>query len=68
VSKYYIALKYTKEDEEEPIMHLQRPKKTRKRMLQVPSIPSVAINLVATSSQEEFPIKVGELCRSKYIQ
>ncbi len=40
-------------------MHLQIPKKTRKRMLQVPSILLVAINLVATSSQEEFPPEEG---------
>jgi hypothetical protein len=33
VTKYYATLEYTKEDEEELIVHLQRPKKTRKRTL-----------------------------------
>jgi hypothetical protein len=30
----------------------QHPKKTNKRMFQVPSIPSICVNLVATSSQK----------------
>ncbi len=55
VAKHYIALKYTKEDEEEPIAHLQRPKKTRKRTVQIPSIPSIGVNLVAVLSQMEIP-------------
>ncbi len=33
IVKYYVALEYTKEDEEELIIFLQRPKKTRKKML-----------------------------------
>ncbi len=43
------------EDEEETIMRLQCRKKTRKKTHQVPSIPSLGINLVTWSSQEEFP-------------
>jgi hypothetical protein len=33
VIKYYVALEYAEEDEKEPIVFLQRPKKKRKRML-----------------------------------
>jgi len=40
VAKHYAALKYTKEDEEEPIAFLQCLKKTRNRMFRVPSIPN----------------------------
>jgi hypothetical protein len=50
VAKHYDALKYIKEDEEEPIVFFQRPKKIRKRTLRVPSIPSIGINLVVVSS------------------
>jgi hypothetical protein len=58
VAKHYVALKYTKENEEELIAHLQCPKKTRKRMLQIPSIPSIGVNLVAMSSQvENLPVE-----------
>jgi hypothetical protein len=61
MAKYYNAVEYMEEDEAEPITHLQRQKKTRKRMLQVPSIPSIGVNLVAGSSQEEFPPKEEEV-------
>jgi hypothetical protein len=60
VAKYYIALEYMEEDEEELIMHLQW-KKTRKMMLWVPSIPSIGVNLFVGSSQEEFPHKEEEV-------
>jgi hypothetical protein len=50
VAKHYDALKYIKEDEEEPIVFFQCPKKIRKRTLRVPSIPSIGINLVVVSS------------------
>ncbi len=53
MAKHYDTLKYIEEDEEEPIVFFQHPKKTRKRTLQVPSIPFVGINLVVMSSQEE---------------
>jgi len=49
------------EYEEELITHLQHRKKIRKRTLQVPSIPSIGVNLVAGSSQEEFPPKEEEV-------
>jgi hypothetical protein len=50
VEKHYVALVYIKEDEEKQIAFLQSPKKTRKRMLQMPSIPFVGVNLVVASS------------------
>jgi hypothetical protein len=50
VAKHYVALKYTKEDEEEPIAFLQWPKKTRKKTFQVPLIPVVGVNLVGALS------------------
>jgi hypothetical protein len=33
VAKHYMTLKYTKEDEKQPIEHVQCPKKTRKKTL-----------------------------------
>jgi hypothetical protein len=53
VAKHYDALEYTKEDEKKPIAHFQHLKKTRKMTLQVPSIPLIGVNLVATSSHVE---------------
>jgi len=50
VMKHYSALEYTKEDEEQPIGHFQCLINTRRRTLQVPSIPLIGINRVATSS------------------
>jgi hypothetical protein len=55
MAKHYTALKYIEEDEEEPIAHLQCPKKTRMRTLQVPSIPLIGVNLDATLSQMQIP-------------
>jgi len=51
VAKHYTTLKYTKEDEERPIGHLQHPKKIRKKTLEIPSIPTWGINLMVSSSQ-----------------
>jgi hypothetical protein len=53
VAKHYVTLEYIEEDEEELIAFLQRPKKTRKRTFQFPLIPSIGINLIVVSSQEE---------------
>ncbi len=50
VMKHYNALKYTKENEEQPIGHLQCLINTRRRTFQVPSIPLIGINHVATLS------------------
>jgi hypothetical protein len=50
VAKCYATLKYIEKDKKEPIAHLQCPKKTRKRMFQIPLIPLIGVNLVATSS------------------
>jgi hypothetical protein len=47
------VLKYPEENEMEPIIFFQHPKKTRKRKLWVSLIPSIGVNLVATSSQVE---------------
>jgi hypothetical protein len=38
----------------------QCPKKRRKRTFQVPSIPSIGVDLVTTSSQEEILLVEGE--------
>jgi hypothetical protein len=50
VEKHYVASKYIKEDEQKKFNFFQRPKKTKKQTLRVPSIPSMGVNLVATSS------------------
>jgi hypothetical protein len=49
VTKYYVVLEYKEEDENEPIVFLQRPKKTKKKMFQIPSIPSIGVNLLTSS-------------------
>ncbi len=64
-AKHYITLKYTKEDEERPIGHFQCPKKTRKRTFQVPSIPTWGINLMVSSSQQEFPLAKKETMKEE---
>ncbi len=53
MAKNYATLKYIEEDENELIPHFQCLKKTRKMMLRVPLIPSIGVNLVATSSHVE---------------
>jgi hypothetical protein len=65
VAKHYTTLKYTKENEEQPIGHLQHPKKTRKKTLQVPSIPTWGINLMAFLSQQEFPLVQKETMKDE---
>ncbi len=55
VVKHYTTLEYTMEGEEWPIGHLQCPKKTRKRMFRITSIPLMGVNLIAPLSQQKFP-------------